>query len=410
MTTPAAENSWAELVQAEIATAEGPASADSFCRVAAAYEAADFPNVALAVLRKADSFGIEKNHAILPALLRGLRKQRQFAELNTALQAGLAINDREAGLRRELALALACLSQIPAAEMEWASLIRTGCMNETDWLSCATFVANCPDAPALVQMMTAISERQELRAHPLAGFCTVKHLIDRDLAAAQRILLEVDPARASAGDADILLHLAILAWRLRDYAKAEKAATLAATSSNDPSISRRIVASIRSFAGDFSHLRKVSLPAVREAGEWVSNLAQTVKRDGAGWGFLHRHGPESLEGQVLDLTAEPEMVIPEELDPVASFSILSEDLRPDPFHILLGVDFSWPHVLLQRKPDGDALHFFVGARGHKDWLWEEIRPEAGDDHNNPDFARRRQPSATWAEAMRELGKEADEEP
>ena len=118
MTTPAAGNSWAKLVQAEITTADGPASAESFCRVAAAYEAASFPNVALAVLRKADSFGIEKNQAILPALLRGLRKQRQFAELHTALQAGLAINDREAGLRRELALALACLSQIPAAEME----------------------------------------------------------------------------------------------------------------------------------------------------------------------------------------------------------------------------------------------------------------------------------------------------
>jgi hypothetical protein len=408
MTTPAAGNSWAELVQAEITTADGPASAESFCRVAAAYDAADLPNVALAVLRKAGSFGIE-NRAVLPALLKGLRKQRKFAELNTALQAGLAINDRETDLRRELALALSCLSQIPAAEMEWASLIRTGCMNETDWLSCATFVANCPDAPALVQMMTAISERQELRAHPLAGFCAVKHLIDRDLAAAQRVLLEVDPARASAGDADILLHLAILAWRLRDYDKAEKAATLAATSSNDPSISRKVLASIRSFAGDFSHLRKVSLPAVREAGEWVSNLAQTVKRAGAGWGFLHRHGPESLEGQVLDLTAEPEMAIPEELDPVASFSILSEDLRPDPFHILCGVDWSWPHVLLQRKPDGDALHSFIGARGHKDWLWEEIRPEAGGAGSARAGAPTRQPSATWAEALRQLRDRADDE-
>ena len=375
-----AGNSWAELVQAEIATADGPASAENFNRVAAAYEAADLPNVGLAVLRKAGNFGID-NRAILPALLRGLRRQRQFVELNSALHAGLAINDREADLRRELALALSCLNQIPAAELEWASLIRTGCMNETDWLSCATFVMNCPDAPSLVQMMTAISERQELRTHPLAGFCIVKHLVDRDMDAAQRVLLEVDPARISAGGADILLNLAILAWRLRDYAKAEDAATLAATCGSDPSITRKVVATIRAFAGECAHLRKVSLPMARGARQWVSNLARNIRRDGAAWGFLHRHGLEPFEGQVLDLTAEPEMAIPEEFDPVASFSILSEQLRPDPFHVLCGVDWSWPHVLLQRKPDGDALHFFVGARGHKDWLWEEISPEAGGDGN-----------------------------
>lgn len=404
-----AGNSWTELIQAEIATADGPASAENFNRVAAAYEAADLPNVGLAVLHKAGNFGID-NRAILPALLRGLRRQRQFVGLNSALHAGLAINDREADLRRELALALSCLNQIPAAELEWASLIRTGCMNETDWLSCATFVMNCPDAPSLVQMMTAISERQELRTHPLAGFCIVKHLVDRDMDAAQRVLLGVDPARISAGGADILLNLAILAWRLRDYAKAEDAATLAATCGSDPSTTRKVVATIRAFAGECAHLRKVSLPMARGARQWVSNLARNIRRDGAAWGFLHRHGLEPFEGQVLDLKAEPEMAIPEEFDPAASFSILSEQLRPDPFHVLCGVDWSWPHVLLQRKPDGDELHFFVGARGHKDWLWEEISPESGGDGNEYSGAPRRQPSTTWAEALRELCERADDEP
>lgn len=407
MTTPV-ENSWAELVQAEIATAAGPASAESFCRVAAAYEAADFPSVALAVLRKAGSFGIGIR-AVLPALLRGLRMQRKFAELNTALQAGLAIQDRDADLRRELALALSCLNQIPAAETEWASLIRTGCLNETDWLNCTRFVMNCPDAPSLVQIMTAISEKPELRAHPLAGSCAVKHLIDRDLVAAQHLLREVDPAQVSARGADILLDLAILAWRLRDYARAEAAATLAATSSHDPSISRKVLASIRSFAGDSSRLRKVSLPTAGKAGERVSKLALTVKRDAAAWGFLHRLGPDSLETRILNLTAEPDMAVPEELDPVASFSILSERLQPDPFHILGGVDWCGPHVLLQRKPDGDALHFFIAAQGHKDWLWEEVKPEADGARSAHAGAPTRQPSATWAEALRELRERTDDE-
>ena len=103
------------------------------------------------------------------------------------------------------------------------------------------------------------------------------------------------------------------------------------------------------------------------------------------------------------------MVIPEQDEPVASFSILSEDLLPDPFHILCGVDWQWPHVLLQRQPEGDALHYFVGARGHRDWLWDEIRPEMGEEQNNPDRTRRRQHSATWSEAMRELSRETEEE-
>jgi hypothetical protein len=365
MTIPV-DDRWMELLQAEIGTADGPPSAETLCRVAAAYEAANFPDAALAVLRKAGSFGIE-NHPVLPALLRGLRAQRHFAELSTAMQTGLAIQDRQADLRRELALALACLSQFPAAQREWASLIRTGCMTQTDWLDCARFVMNCPDAPSLVELGTAIQENPELRTHPLAGYCAVKHLIDRDTAAARRALRKLDPARAGACDAEILLDLAILAWRLHKYTKAEAAARLAAASSSHSTVAQRVLGSIRSFAGDFSHLRTVSMPAARAAAERVSSLALSVQRDAAVWGWLHRQEPAAIESRTLELTPEPDMAVPEELDLVATFSILSENFSPDPFHVLCGVDWSWPHVLMKRHPDRDALHFFIAAQGHKDW-------------------------------------------
>lgn len=400
MTTLDADK-WDELLRAEIATADAPASAESFCRVARAYEAADFPNAALAVLRKAASFGVE-NRMVLPALLGAFRKQRQFAELNTAVQAGLAIGDRNVALGRELALALACLNQMPTAELEWVALIRAGCMQEADWLDCARFVMNCPDPASLVQLTTAIQERHELHAHSLAGYCAIKHLIDRDMAAARRVLRKTDPARAGVGHPDISLDLAILAWRLQKYSKAETAATSAAASDNAPSVAKHVLASIRSFAGDASLLRAVSLPTARMAADQVSSCALTVPRKAAAWGFLHRDGLDSLKAWILDLAAEPDMAVPEDSDPVATFSILSEELKPDPYHILCGVDWSWPHVLLQRKPDGDALHFFVEAPGDKDWLWEEVRPETGGDGNGLASAPGRQPSATWAAVLREL--------
>src|SRR5262245_9746949 len=103
--TPLTDNAWETLLHAELATAEEPASAASFRRMAAAFEDGGFSDVALAILRKATSFRIEQ-HTMLPALLRGYRKQRQFTELNAAAQTALSIVPRDAGLRRELALAL----------------------------------------------------------------------------------------------------------------------------------------------------------------------------------------------------------------------------------------------------------------------------------------------------------------
>jgi hypothetical protein len=395
---------WDEIAQAEIATADGPSSVEGLCRVASAYEQIGFPDAALAVLRKADAFGVE-GKTVLPTLLGALRRQRRFVELNAAVQSGLVIPDRNPDLRRELAMALSSLGQIPAAEKEWASSIRSGCMSETDWLECARFVINCADTPSLTQAMVAIDERARLTGQGLVGYCLVRQLVDRDMAVAQHTLCEIDPSRIP--DAEIQLALAILAWRLRDYARAEMAATLAASSSDAPSASKKILASIRSFAGDFSLLRKVSMPALRAVGERVLKSAPAVKKDAAAWGFVRRHGPDSFEMNILDPTAEPAIAVPEELDPVATFSILSDEPYPDPFHVLCGVDWSWPHVMLQRKPGGEALHFFVEAHGHKDWLWEEVSPEACDAGSDHTCALRSQQSATWIEAMRELSQEPD---
>lgn len=393
------DDRWAELVQAELATADAPASAEGFRRVADAYEAAGFANVSLSVLRKTASFGIE-SHAVLPALLKGFRAQRQFAELNTAVQSALSIQDPEGDLRRELAKALACLNQVPAADREWASLIRAGSMNEADWESCACFVMNCPDAPSLAQMITAIQERKELRSHPLAAYCVARHLIDPNTAAALEALREIDLSLVAEGNTDILLDLAILAWRLHDYARAEQVATLALKSASDPTLHRNVLASVRSFAGDFSHLRKVSMPRAREAGKRVARLALERNREETAWGLLYRQGPDRIEAKIIDLAAEPDMGMPDGLDLVASFSLLPQSPRTDPFPILCGVDWSWPHILLQRKPDGDALHVFVEARGHKDWAWEEVIAEAA--------AAGSAISTTWAQAMQELRAEDDE--
>jgi hypothetical protein len=405
--TTLTDNDWDNLAQAELATADGPASAETLCRVATAYDDIGFPDVALAVLRKAGSFGIE-NRAVLPALLRGHRKQRQFVELNAAVQAGVTVNERDTDLRRELALALSSLGQTPAAEAEWASLIRSGCMTETDWLGCARFVMSCADAPSLAQMMKVIGEREELKTNHLAGYCAVKHLIDRDVVATQLALREVDPSRIY--DPDILLDLAILAWRLQDYARADTAARLAATPADAPPVCKTVLASIRSFAGDFSLTRRVSMPMAGEIAERVLKLALTVKPDAAAWGFLHRHGSNSFGARILDLTAEPDMDVPEDLDPVATFSILSYGLCPDPFQVLCGVDWSWPHIMVQRIPDGSALHFFGEAHGHKDWLWEEVRAEGCGAEVAQACAPRHQQSATWVEALRELSERADDKP
>jgi len=403
--TIAVENTWRELAAAELATAEGPASAESLRRAAKGYEQNGFPEVALTCLRKADTFGIN-GRAVLPDLLGILRRQRRFPELHAALQGGLAIADREPDLRHELALALSSLGQAPAAEMEWATLIRSGGMTQSHWLDCARFVMNCADGSALVQMMAAIEERAELKGQCLVGYCVARHLIDRDVAATRALLSQIAPPRLS--DPEILLDLAILCWRVGEYQKAESAATLAAGFAGAPPACAMVRGSIRSFGGDFSHLRKAPLPRARSADEIILKFAAGAAPETTAWGCLHREASGALGTRVFDLTADAEMVVPEEFETVVSFSVLSAGSSPDPFQILAGVDWQWPHLMLQRRPSGPVLHYFVGSHRAKEWPWEEVTPDAGVHENGPLCAGRRQQSPVWLQALRELS-EPDED-
>lgn len=400
------DDAWEEVTQAELATAGGPASADSFCRVARAYEQLGLPEVALAVLRKVGCFGIA-SEAVLPSLLRGHRKLRQFAELNAAVQTGLAISARAADLRRELALALSNLGQAPAAAAEWAALIRQGGMSQTDWIDCARFVMSGADAGALADMTMAIGERRELKSCALASYCAVKQFVECDRAAAQCILRGIAPSRIP--DAEILLDLAILAWRLHDYARAEAAATRAANSDAAPSMAQEVLGIIRSFAGDASLLREVPLPLASPASVLLDQTAPAIQPERTAWGFFDRRIAPGLRAEVLDLAPGTDMAVPEEADPICTFSVLPAGRRHDPFHVLSGVDWSWPHILVQRKPSGDVLHFFVEAQGHRDWMWEEVRLPVGGLKNHQACASGGQPSATWSAAVQELREGAEDE-
>ena len=90
---------------------------------------------------------------------------------------------------------------------------------------------------------------------------------------------------------------------------------------------------------------------------------------------------------------------------MATFSILSERLSPDPYRILSGVDWSWPHLMLQRRPQGDQVHFFIEAQGQRSWSWDEVKPEDQDVKGCKGYARR---ANIWARIVQELADEQKE--
>lgn len=398
--SPAGEDRWTALVEAELATASAKPPGEAIIQAASAYERAGFGDVAVAVLRAAGRFGAD-SRAVLPGLLRGHGRQRKFEELNVAVKQGLQIADRTAELRRELATALSALGQTPAAEAEWAALIRGGRMTQDDWTACARFVLSCADAPSLVQLMTAVSERQELKGNGIVGYCVIRHMVDRDAENARRVLTKVDPA--CIPDGEILLDLAVQSWRLGNFAKAEEAARLAAGFDDSSPVCRAVLASTRSFMGDFSLMSKTSLPVAGPVTDRVTEIGRHHKGAHPVWGVLCRESADGLRVTLLDLAEEPDMAVPEVADVVASFSIMPEGAVPDPFLVLSGVDWSWPHFMHQRRAqNSDLVHVFTEAHRHKEWLWEEVAVDPGRTVCEDGNVLRHGRSQTWMEAIQEL--------
>ena len=387
---------WKALVDTELATAATPLSGDLIDRTARAYAQTGQSDIALHVLRKAPALGVDLS-GFLPAMLRLARERRNFAELNAAVQLAQTQKGRNRHLRRELAMGLACLRKEAAAQEEWAALIRTGEMEQDDWLAFSKCMMNTSDPGLTLRIMSVIAACVKDGTNPFLQYCVAKYFVEGDRGRAPRALERIRPA--AIPDAEILLDVAILCWRVRDFRRAEEAATLLTNRPDALPVSEAVLRSVRSFAGDAPMLPAYRLPLAGPLAGQLVTAAESIGRDSSSWGFFHRKPARRLCHTALDLQRDPAMVVPEALAPIATFSILSERLGPDPYRLLCGVDWSWPHFMLQRRPQGDLVHVFIEAHEHGHWPWKEVDVVGQDEQEDAVDDRR---SEMWTEIAHEL--------
>ncbi len=393
------------LADAELKTAEEPPTGQSVLQLAAAYKRAGLESEALGVLRRAQRFGIPPKE-VLPPLLAELRRRQRFPELDAALKAGLGIADRSIDLRREIALGLAAMGKQEGAAAEWAALVGEGAMTEADWHDCARFMLQGNDVPALADKLQALAQAPLSKRSAAASYCLLRACVGRDRAAALRLLAEMSIEAMPLPE--LILDVGILAFRLGDLGSAESAAARALQFPGVTALARSLLATLRSFGGDPSLLPpgRVFLPP--NTMDQVANAATGVASGLAACGFISYEGEAQIQFELSPEAVAVEWLLPVEIEAAATFSILSEEPYTDPCLVLTAADWSCPHLLLQRVSGKPRFHVFVESPGHRDWFWEEVRPDLHDSEVPPPSASPVDVSSLWGQALEELNRRTGE--
>lgn len=389
---PPSASSWNETLAAEVLSAENLLDTANLHSLVHAYDRLGMHDEALGVINRLTRFKIS-NECLLPFMLESLTRQRALPKLNQAIQLVLRMPDRSPTLRRSLACALSLLGQPGPASAEWRAVLEADAMEGADWLSLARFVAEHGDF-GLAQAIDAKCLRVFGTAEEnLMIFCILRSEFDANPDRAYEILQAL-PAD-EIGDAEISFELAILAFRLGDYARACAAAKHALALVPDFVPARNAVETFTSFGGQ--EVRELPTIRLREGvADAVHGVSAGAPRDQYTWGVISSddNGDVQCSEKPFQSSADRDFEFSESDRPIATFSVLPErglqcsqlgGTHADPLEVLSWLEWGVPHLMVQRERDRSMLHAFVGAPGHRDWYWREVslKPEDCDSapHN-----------------------------
>ncbi len=415
---PAPPSSGAALsaaLDAEVATAKDLLDVGQLHTLVQSYDRLGMQDEALALINRIMRFKID-SLGLIPFMLDSLIRQRALAKLNQAARLVLNRTDRPPALRRSLARALALLGQVKPAADEWRAILDANAMEDSDWLHLATFLARHGDVSQLAAQLRAL--RPNLRGHaqePLALFCILRAEMDQDYGRARAVLAEIAPG--GINDGDLSFELAILAFRLGDFDRAQAAAAHALGLEPDGPAAENALQTFRAFAGkEVQALRPLRLRiGVTEA---VEGAGERTPLDEYTWGALYDSGEGSIVAHEEDFGSSGDrgFDLPDTETAIATFSVLPEEdegadgqgIHPDPLEVLSFIDWSVPHLMLQRENGQTTLHSFVGASGHHEWYWQEVclellSTDTGRREDQPEGGR------VWEAVLSELASREREE-
>ena len=422
---------WRETLELEVASAENVADAGVFRRLVTAYDALELGDEGLKLINRLPALKVD-NRVMLPFMLDSLVRQRSLAKLNQATRLVLQIRDRGPELRRSLARALALLGQAQGAAAEWKALLDAhaaivdaramleagngrqefAALTADDWRDLARFVAQVGDVEGLRDALHGAQHAfSGFTFEPLARFCLLCCQLEHSHGEAARTLHAVPTD--SLGDAELDFTLGIAAFRLGDYGRAAAAASHALEGKPGWPVAEAALATFLAFGGKSrkglgAYNRPLPVVALPPGTEEAARAAVAhVPAKAFAWGHVRAQGARAPEARLapFEPPAYRALDVPE-AGAAATFSVLPVK-RPDPFQVLPYLDWSVPHILIQRSARHSTCHVFVGVSGHREWFWEPVRVQEAT--GPPPVAPRPGRAVHWRAVSEELAQRNREE-
>jgi hypothetical protein len=284
------------------------------------------------------------------------------------------------------------------------------------WLPLASFLNRHGDVNGIGQLLDEKRATLQTRdPDPHALYCLLRTQFDRPESDARRTFNRIRPT--SLADPELQLSLGIMALRLGAYARARQAVEHARSLKPGWDVAASILRSVDSFAGkEAQRMPMISLPPrVLDA---ANTEATATAPDRYAWGVIQVAVPHLVQTHPERFTGADDRLLEilPNADTVATYSVLPDSKQTssqlgrssDPLEVLPFVDWSVPHLMLQRQAGESVLHAFVGVPGHREWYWEEVTVNVNpaEDRVSPSVARR---GEIWRDARQEVRDRASEE-
>ena len=320
------------------------------------------------------------NPQVMTLMLELLVRQRALNKLAPVVSLASRFGNRAGPLRLALATAYSELGQIAQATTEWVLLLAEPTIDPSIWRPLASFLTRHGDVHEIGEKLDRLRWLlQSPNPDPYALYCLLRVQMDRPLSDTDTLLHCIPPN--SLDDPEIQLSLAIIAFRLGAYARARTEIERAQSLKPDFRVASNILRTVDSFAGrNVQGMPRVSFqPRFLDA---ASSEANRTAPDCYSWGWMRVNTSNQIEAEVVQFTAMEERLLefPSNSGVMATFSILPNSPRPphqssrwcDPLEVLPFIDWSVPHVMVQRRDGKPMVHAFVGSPDHRDWYWYEV--------------------------------------
>ncbi len=326
-----------------------------------------------------------QHQAILVALLDILTKQKTIALLTSMVGFSQRVANPSAALRLAMALALIAIKRFDAAAVQYAELVKSREIIPQLSQQLAEFVCVHPPTPVLITALNEyIYSMNNDHLSPLLYYVLCRVLETQDCPDIDMYLNRIRDRDIQ--QSEIAFDLARLSFRYCKWDRAMTAAKRVLRISPKHESAKSILVSAYSFAGRLNKaancirkltksyspllLRLDQLSTILESvGKQNKPLPTTdVNSNQIGLDNTNKLG----SGDIDDICSKIVEQYEKQNQKVTVSMVGTDQVNARPWDILVRNNWSYPHIMVQKKGGCHILHAFIPSDGPDCWRWQEV--------------------------------------